>query len=80
MNLTTEMVPVYLASSLLLKSSLPRLSVFIRLLGWPVHRTTETNIAPVRMHFFPVGSCDTWGALALLGRGSIRLEQVRERV
>lgn len=52
MNLTTEMVPVYLASSLLLKSSLPRLSVFIRLLGWPVHRTTETNIAPVRMHFF----------------------------
>ena len=41
-----------LASSLLLKSSLPRLSVFIRLLGWPVHRTTETNIAPVRMHFF----------------------------
>lgn len=53
MNLTTELVPVtfsFLTAAKILSA---------QVVGWPVHRTTELNIAPVRMHFSPLAPVTT---------------------
>lgn len=78
MNLTTEMVQGLLSFITAAKILSAQVVVFIRLLGWPVHRTTETKDGPREDAFFLLAPV-TPGELQLYQAGKHKTEQVRER-
>ena len=72
MKLTTEMVPVYFSFIIAAKILSAQVVCLHQTCCLACTQNHWTKHCPCEDAFFPVGSCDNWGALALLGRGSIR--------